>query len=141
MDESGSYHRLNGATLAAPSQVAIDAEVRVLTSSHQEDAEGIRDGVAGGNSVGGEGIEEEERKSVTSESSEEVDEHRLLSVNYHGGKSNKSAHCNLEEVTRINMPEGVSWDDEAIDPFSPYPPRTKLDYLKVSINMLRCVYL
>ena len=74
---------------------------------------------------------EAEEDSVSSDSSEDVDEHRLLSVSSAGGRRDGvESTPGTAAATSINLSD--SWNEEDIDPFSYYPPLTKWDYFKVS---------
>lgn len=119
----------NGETVTISPREATISDAGVIST--KQESQPVEGGVAGGSGGGEErGYEtgREEEESVFSDSSENVDEHRLLSVNC---GSNTSAHHSLEQATRMNLTQEPLCDEE-IDPFSFYPPLTKWDYLKVS---------
>lgn len=78
--------------------------------------------------------EEEERVSEL-DSSEEVDEHRLLSVSCAGTPASRDQQTASCTATALNLSQD-HWNDADIDPFSYCPPLTKMDYLKVSMQAL-----
>lgn len=126
MDNSGTPLESNGET------VAVSPREATLSDVEEDVAGGGGGGREKGYKTRREEEEEEEEESTFSDSSSEVDEHRLLSVNCGSNDmSATSARYRREQVTRVNLTQEL-WSDEDIDPFSFYPPLTKWDYLKVS---------
>ena len=97
---------------------------------------------------------EGEVDSISSDFSEDVDEHRLLSASF-GATSAGEAGAVATALARLqsrggnNPPvsahrgpgasrgidlQSDSWNDDDIDPFSYYPPLTRWDCIKVSIQ-------
>ena len=136
MDTSGTSLKPNGETVAISPRESTISDLGA-TSALQDALAVERGGGGGGRRERGyktrrekEEEEKEEEESTISDSSSEVDEHRLLSVNCGSNMSTTSAQ---EQATRVKLTQDEeSWSDEDIDPFSFYPPLTKWDYLKVS---------
>ena len=138
------YHKLSGSNSATspPTSTAIDLiegdeefdsdrARKTLQIEDVDDANGWRSRRGCRDKIEGEG------ESVSLESSEEVDEHRLLSVSCSGGSIKSTGQSRYPQATRINLSqqqrqEEEDWNEEDIDPFSYCPPLTKWDKFKVS---------
>ena len=67
---------------------------------------------------------EVEEDSVSSVSSEEGEEHKLLDIDFQSNNASRGHYGSLEDGTQLQ-------NDADIDPFSFYPPLTRWDYFKV----------
>lgn len=144
MDDSTSnqYHSKGGANNESTSAPNLDTEAALEIMIHRADLAEDRERSARGDfDIQTEREDAEEEDSDSSDTSEEVDEHRLLSASFHAqrmaaaataatpGRAVRSSAAG--DTTRVNLSD--SWNDDDIDPFSYGPPLTKWDYFKVSL--------
>ena len=143
MDDSTSnqYHSKGGAnndeSTSAPNLDTEAAEIMIHRADLAEDRERS---ARGDFDIQTEREDAEEEDSDSSDTSEEVDEHRLLSASLHAQRVAAAATAAAPgrvrssaagDTTRVNLSD--SWNDDDIDPFSYGPPLTKWDYFKVNL--------